>query len=128
MEDMRDDVADASLAEALTTGRALAKTEARHYAHEQAARRAGPVIAAIRQHVEQLCKTELSRAVAAGVVQPDDISNAAHSVAGKLLHRPTITARTAAASGNTETLLMLCDIFGVEASKLGLSIDRAIPA
>jgi glutamyl-tRNA reductase len=121
LEDMDDDAsADEDLTEALIAANAIAKAEARRYADGQSARAAGPVIAAIRRHVEQTCLSELGRVAAAGAEQ-DDIARAAHAVAGKLLHRPTMLARAAAASGRTEVLQVLCDAFGLPA-------DDCLPA
>jgi glutamyl-tRNA reductase len=118
LEDMDDAASgDESLTEAVQTGKAIAKEEARRYADGQSARAAGPVIAAMRRHVEQTCLTELGRLAGAGAEQ-DDIARAAHAVAGKLLHRPTMMARSAASSGRTEMLHMLCEVFGLPAGDL----------
>jgi glutamyl-tRNA reductase len=115
LEDMDDDAsADESLTVALVTGKAIAKAEARRYADGQSARAAGPVIAAIRRHVQETCLTELARVATAGA-EREDIARAAHAIAGKLLHRPTMMARSAAASGQTDVLQMLCDVFGLPA-------------
>jgi glutamyl-tRNA reductase len=115
LEDMDDDAsADESLTEALVTGKAIAKAEARRYADGQSARAAGPVIAAMRRHVQETCLTELAKVAAVGA-EREDIARAAHAVAGKLLHRPTMMARSAAASGQTDVLQMLCDVFGLPA-------------
>ncbi|MDQ1629963.1 MAG: glutamyl-tRNA reductase [Actinomycetota bacterium] len=129
LEEMYDDAnVDASLIAAVQRGRVIAKTDAQRYADGHAARQAGPVIAAIRARVEQTCMTELVRVAAAGAaVQPQDLERAAHAVAGKLLHLPIVTARAAAASGQRDSLLMLCEIFGVHADDVGLSSTATAP-
>lgn len=114
VEGMNDDAsADPGLATALEAGAALVGEESRRHSEGIAARRAGPVIAALRRHVEATCLVELTR-VASRTADPDDLASAARAVAGKLLHRPTIAARRAAAAGDTDALASLCDIFGVQ--------------
>jgi glutamyl-tRNA reductase len=64
LEGMNDDAAtDPALAAALEAGAALVTAEAQRYADAVAARGAGPVIAALRQHVEETCLRELARVV-----------------------------------------------------------------
>ena len=119
---MNDDATtDVALSAALEAGAAIVRTAARRYAADIAARRAGPVIAAIRQRVEQTCLRELAGQAASGAIDADDLARAASAVAGKLLHRPTIAARAAAIAGDTDALLALCATFGVTLPDLWLS-------
>ena len=103
---------DPELAAEVEAGTAIATALARRHREQVAARRAGPVIAAMRRHVEETCLRELSRTATAST-DPDALARAARGLAGKLLHRPTIAARAAAAEGDEETLRTLCDLFGV---------------
>lgn len=114
LEGMDDDpAADAALAAALQTGRAIVREAAQRHAANMAARDAGPVIAALRQRVEDTCLQELAKEAVSRRIEPADLARVAHAVAGKLLHRPTLTARAAAAAGDTHALQLLCEIFGV---------------
>ena len=114
LEGMNDDWAsDPALAAAVEGGTAIVESAARRYADGMAAANAGPFIAALRQHVEQTCLRELAKMANSQTLRQLDLERAAHAVAGKLLHRPTITARAAAASGDAGALLALGDIFGI---------------
>jgi len=116
LEGMNDDAtADPALAAALEAAAALVSEASQRHTESVAARRAGPVIAALRRQVEATCLVELTR-VAPRTTEPEDLASAARAVAGKLLHRPTIAAREAAAAGDTDALSSLCDIFGVQLS------------
>lgn len=116
LEGMNDDATtDPALAAALEAGAALVSEASQRHTEGVAARRAGPVIAALRRQVEATCLVELTR-VAPRTTRPEDLASAARAVAGKLLHRPTIAARGAAAAGDTEALSSICDIFGVQLS------------
>ena len=53
---------DVQLASAVETGAALVRVEAERYLADVAARRAGPLIAALRRHAQDLCLAELQRA------------------------------------------------------------------
>ncbi len=129
LEGMHDDTTtDPALAAALAAGSAFVTAAAQRYADTDAARGAGPVIAALRQRVEQTCLQELARLVNPVIIEPEDLTRAAHAIAGKLLHRPTISARAAAATGDTDALLALCDLFGVPLSDLGPSeLSASVP-
>lgn len=127
LEGMNDDpTADAALAAGLEVGAALVREAVRRHAEGVAARRAGPVIAALRRQVETTCLAELSR-LAPPTAEPEDLARAARAVAGKLLHRPTIAARQAAAAGDTEALSSLCDLFGVQPSDVLRSEVEGLP-
>jgi glutamyl-tRNA reductase len=115
-----DGTAEPDLAAALSTGAAMARAAAREFAEGLAAREAGPVIAAIRLRVEEICHDELAK-TAGGNLDSDAISRSAHAIAGKLLHRPTIAARQAAAAGDRDALRGLCDMFGVPLADVGLA-------
>ena len=120
LEGMNDDAsADPALAAALEAGAALVSEALRQRADGLAARRVGPVIAALRRQVEATCLVELTK-VAPRTTADDDLASAAKAVAGKLLHRPTMAARRAAAAGDTDALSSLCDIFGVQVADVVL--------
>jgi glutamyl-tRNA reductase len=115
LEGMNDDATtDAALAEALDAGTEMVREAVQRYAESVAARDAGPVIAALRQRVEETCLAELSKMATRRTIDHADLARAAHAVAGKLLHRPTVTARAAAAAGDADAMRVLCEIFGIE--------------
>ncbi len=119
LEGMNDDVAMApELAVALEAGAEIVRAEARRYADGISARGIGPVIAALRRRVEEDCCQELVREAGPWGVDEADLARAARAAAGRLLHRPTITARAAVAAGDTDALLTLCATFGVRPSDL----------
>jgi glutamyl-tRNA reductase len=111
---MNDDAtADAALDAALSAGRAIVATAERRHAESVAAREAGAVIAALRQRVEETCLAELTRLATPQLVAAQDVARAAHTMAGRLLHAPTMAARAAAAAGDTHALQVLCASFGI---------------
>ena len=89
LEGLADDgTADPGLAAALSTGAGMARVAARGFAEGFAAREAGPVIAALRLRVEQICHDEVARTNSLGDLDPEVLAHSAHAIAGKLLHRP----------------------------------------
>jgi glutamyl-tRNA reductase len=112
-------IAEPGLAGALSTGAAMAGAAAREFIDGLAARDAGPVIAALRHQVEQTCCDELG---AAGWGDSDSqaLARSVHAIAGKLLHRPTMAARHAAADGDIDGLRYLCELFGISPIDVGL--------
>jgi glutamyl-tRNA reductase len=121
LEGLADDgKTEPDLAAALLAAAAMASAAAREFVEEVAAREAGPVIAALRHRVEQVCLDELVRAAGGGALDPKSLARSAHAIAGKLLHRPTIAARQAAVAGDADGLRHLCDLFGVPLSDVGL--------
>jgi len=122
LEGMNDDwTADPALAQARREGAAIVRSDVMRYADAVAAASAGPFIAALRDHVEQTCLRELAKIANSQTLGQQDLARAAHSVAGKLLHRPTIAARRAAASGDDRALSALGELFGIRTPGL----DRA---
>jgi glutamyl-tRNA reductase len=115
-----DGTTEPDLAAALSTGAAMARASAREFAEGFAARAAGPVIAAMRLRVEEVCHDVLAK-TAGGDPDSDVVSRSAHAIAGKLLHGPTIAARQAAAAGDRDALRRLCDLFGVPLADVGLA-------
>ncbi len=83
----------------------------RGFCDSVAAREAGPVIRALRAGVTRTCLEELRRR--GGTADPDALAETARSLAGKVLHRPTMLARAAAAEGDRRTRMLLCEAFGV---------------
>ena len=129
LEGLADDgTAEPGLAAALSTGAAIANAAAREFAEGVAARDAGPVIAALRHRVEQICHDELAGAADWGLLDSDALARSAHAIAGKLQHRLTIAARQAAAAGDTDGLRRLCEVFGVTLADVGLAdVGQAEP-
>lgn len=128
LESMNDDwTNDPELAAALTTGTAIVQSAVARYAEDLAIADAGPIIAALRQHVEATCLRELTRALGTRAVAEQDLERAAHALAGKLLHGPTIAARTAAATGDSGLLNRLGEILGVGPPDLATAGSIAPP-
>jgi glutamyl-tRNA reductase len=130
LEGLNDDWrSDPELVAALEIGTTIVKSAVRRYAADLAAADAGPIIAALRTHVEETCLDELTRTPSARLLGQQDLARAAHAIAGKLLHGPTLAARSAAATGDTGSLKRLCEIFGVRPSELDLAaVHRHAPA
>jgi hypothetical protein len=97
----------------------------RHRAHV-AARRAGPLIAAMRQRVEDQCLDAVARLVDP-THPPDELARIAHTVAGRVAHPAIMAARAAAAAGDDAALLTICGALDValtpEMVGLGLSYE-----
>jgi len=122
LEGLADDgTAEPGLAAALSTASAMASDAARGFGEGVAARESGPVIAALRHRVEQICHDELARTAGWGALDSDALARSAHAIAGKLLHRPTIAARQAASAGDADALTHLCVLFGVPLDEVGLA-------
>jgi len=122
VEGLADDgTAEPGMAAALSTAGAMAGAAARQFAEGVAARDAGPVIAALRVRVEQICRAELVKSAGRDVADPGALARLTHSIAGKLLHGPTMAARQAAAAGDSAGLRSLCDMFGVPPAEVGLA-------
>jgi glutamyl-tRNA reductase len=122
VEGLADDgTAEPRMAAALSTAGAMASAAARQFAEGVAARDAGPVIAALRRRVEEICRAELVKSAGRDAVDPDALARLTHSIAGKLLHGPTMAARQAAAAGDSAGLRSLCDMFGVPPAEVGLA-------
>ena len=122
VEGLADDgTAEPGMAAALSTARAMTSAAARQFADGLAARDAGPVIAALRWRVEEICRTELVKSAGRDGVDPAALARLTHSITGKLLHGPTMAARQAAAAGDSAGLRNLCDMFGVPPADVGLA-------
>jgi glutamyl-tRNA reductase len=129
LEGMNDDrSADPELAAALETGTTIVRSAVGRYAEDLAAADAGPIIAALRRHVEATCLRELTRTLSTRALAEQDLARAAHAIAGKLLYGPTIAARAAAATRDAGSLKRLCEIFGVRPTDLDLAaVHRQVP-
>jgi glutamyl-tRNA reductase len=108
---------DPAVAGAVSEASRIVDLAASRYRRDRAAASAGPVIRALRDNVLQTCLDELGRQ--AGTADCDALEKAARAVAGKVLHRPTMLARAAAAAGDQETLRLLCEAFGVTVPDVG---------
>ena len=107
---LADDLGDDDeLRSAVTVGSALVRDEAARYVADASSRTAGPLIAALRAAVEELGLRELADLAPAGS-DPAALARAAHGITGKLLHRPTLAARAAAASGDGAVLDVLAGL------------------
>jgi glutamyl-tRNA reductase len=96
-------------------GEAIVAAETARFVATQRARGAAPVIVALRDRVERVCLEELQRATRGSqTISPEELERAANAIAGKLLHRPIMAAREAAATNDTATLIHLCRLFRVD--------------
>ena len=107
-----DEAADGHLTAAVDAACVVVSAEVQRYVTAVGARRAGPWIAVLRRHVEDQCLREMQESAPPGACL-DDVTRAAHRVAVRLLHRPTLSARTAAAAGDATTLRLLAEAFGM---------------
>jgi len=94
---LNDDASsDPVVREAVLRAEELVRATARAHVADEAARGAGPLIHAVRTQLRATGRQDL-------------------------LHRVTLTARSAAAAGDAATLLSLCETFGVRAADVGLA-------
>lgn len=113
-----DDRTDTGRTAAVETAAALVRVLAERYVAAAAVRRAGPLIAEFRRHVHELCLAELLRA-APGGAPSEELAQAAHLLAVRLLHQPTMAARAAAATGDAAGLRLLAEALGRPAGRTG---------
>jgi glutamyl-tRNA reductase len=122
VEGLADDgIEQPRMAAALATASDMASAAARQFSDAVAAGDAGPVIAALRARVEEICRTEVLKSARSEAADPDTFARLTHSIAGKLLHGPTMAARQAAAAGDAAGLRQLCEMFGVPPGDVGLA-------
>lgn len=95
-----DPAIHAQLSEALTAAGDIAARETIRFFEARRARAAGPLIAALRDRLEDLCRNELRRAAATEGIPVATADRMAATVAAKLLHQPTLYARRVAAAGD----------------------------
>jgi glutamyl-tRNA reductase len=112
LEAMHDPTVDATLVQSVAHAEALVRTSVRQHRDHLAARRVGPVIAAMRRCIEAECLEAISGPPTA-TASPEDLARIARVVAGRLAHAPTMAARAAAAAGDDAALLAICEAFDV---------------
>jgi glutamyl-tRNA reductase len=112
LEAMHDPAVDATLVQSVAQAEALVRTSARKHRDHLAARRVGPVIAAMRRGIEAECLEAIS-GPATATVSPEDLVRVARVVAGRVAHAPTMAARAAAAAGDDAAILAICMAFDV---------------
>ena len=91
------------------TKRAHDAVTAEHYRYRLwlAGQATGPVIAAFRRHVSDICLQEARRRV-----EPRIADVVAHRIAGRILHAPTLAIKDLAARGDTAVLDTLASMLG----------------
>lgn len=107
---------DPAFQEMVRAAQELMRAERRRYLTDAAGRAAAPVIAQMRQQVEQLCLAELVRKGPPGL-QRAQTDAAVRAIAGKLLHGPVLAARSAAADGDHARLELLRGLFDLTAGQ-----------
>src|SRR3954451_5435242 len=100
--------------------------EVQRFLDTAAAQDAGPIIAALRRQVLDIC-TERLAGLAGTDASREQLALAAHRIAGKLLHVPILTAREAAAAGDVATLTLLCEMFGLPKGRNATAVTDAPP-
>lgn len=128
LEAMHDRPGELALTEAVAHAEALVGAAIQQRRDHLAARRAGPLIAAMRARVESRC-LEAVHALAPSTCSDGELARLAHTIAGRLAHPATMAARAAAAAGDDVALLTICDAFDVTLTPetLGLGVPSGSP-
>jgi glutamyl-tRNA reductase len=129
VEAMRDHPeTGADLAASVAKAEAMVQVAVQTHRDHLAARRAGPLIAAMRQRVEAHCLEAVS-SLARTTHSPDELARIARTVAGRLAHPATMAARAAAAAGDDGALLTICGAMDVTLTPemVGLGADELLP-
>lgn len=117
----------AALGQGVARAEALIQTAVARHRDHLAARRAGPLIAAMRQRVEAQCLEAVAR-LTYTTSPPDELVRIARTVAGRLAHPATMAARAAAAAGDDAALLTICGAMDVALTPdlVGLGADKLL--
>jgi glutamyl-tRNA reductase len=117
----------AALAQGVAGAEALIQAAVARHRDHLAARRAGPLIAAMRQRVEAQCLEAVSR-LTHTTAAPDELVRIARTIAGRLAHPATMAARAAAAAGDDAALLTICGTMDVALTPemVGLGADKLL--
>jgi len=103
----------------LPTARAIVEVEAARFWRWLLARRAAPMIAALRARVEGVVARELERALRGLDHLPEEekekVRSLARAVAGKILHAPTVKLKEAAERGSeAELFSLVAELFALD--------------
>jgi glutamyl-tRNA reductase len=128
LEAMHDPSVDAAIAEGATRAQALVRAAARKHRDHLAARRAGRVIAAIRDRVEAQC-LEVAEDLAPSGSTPEERTRIARTLAGRIAHPVIMAARGAAAAADDAALLTICEALDVTLTPemVGLGVGSLLP-
>lgn len=99
--------AHSEVSAALDAAGAIAVAETARFIEARRARPAGRLIAALRGRVEEICRNELRGLADTRSLPAAEVDRVAATIAGKLLHHPTVYARRAAAAGDADALAEL---------------------
>jgi len=128
VEDMQDHPGEgAALGQGVARAESLIQASITRHRDHLAARRAGPLIAAMRQRVEAQCLEAVAR-LTHTTCPPDELVRIARTVAGRLAHPATMAARAAAAAGDDAALLTICGAMDVALTPdlVGLGADKLL--
>ena len=100
------------LARSVARAESLVQAAIARHRDQVAARRAGPLIAAMRRRVEDQCLDAVAR-LAGPARTPEELTRIARTIAGRLAHPVTMAARAAAAAGDDAALLTICGALDV---------------
>lgn len=112
LEQMHDPSVDTTMVESAARAEAMVRAALRRHRNHSAARRAGPVIAAIRDRIEARCQ-EAMVALAPEDSGTEQQAAVARTMAGRLAHPVTMTVRAAAANGDDAAILTICEALDV---------------
>jgi glutamyl-tRNA reductase len=89
--------------------------ELAHFLSWAEGRKAAPVVAALRRRAEDLCASELERALRGHIGEERElIEGTVRAVVAKLLHSTTLAAKKAVSEGDGTTVELLSRIFSLE--------------
>jgi glutamyl-tRNA reductase len=112
LEQMHGPSVDATILESVARAETMVRAAVRRHRDHLAARRAGPVIAAIRDRIEARCQEAVVSTAPANSA-PEQLAAVARALAGRLAHPVTMTVRAASATGDDATILAVCEALDV---------------
>ena len=112
LEQMHGPSVDTTIVESAARAETMVRAAVRRHREHLAARRAGPVIAAIRDRIEARCQEAVVSTAPANSA-PEQLSAVARALAGRLAHPVTMTVRAASATGDDATILAVCEALDV---------------
>lgn len=117
---------DAAVVRSVERAEVIVRAAVRRHHEHLAARRAGALIAAMRERVEARCHEAVLDLAPPGCCA-DELARIAHTVAGRLAHPAIMAARAAAAAGDDAALLTICGALDVELTPQLLGLGRVMP-
>ncbi|MDO4243853.1 MAG: glutamyl-tRNA reductase [Actinomyces sp.] len=107
--------------------RAILDEELELYERVLSGRRMDPVVRTLRSHVEGVVEEEIARLPVDGLVEVDEAARALRRVAARLLHLPTVAARTAGEQGRAQAYLDALELVVGSSAAAALHHEAARP-